>query len=62
MTSNGTSSPTKTTPTSGGSGEDDFDPRAGEAGTSAKAGGGKTSADFGDFTAAFGKDKTDSKG
>ncbi|KAK4321677.1 hypothetical protein Pmani_007538 [Petrolisthes manimaculis] len=62
VTSNGTSSPAKTTPTSSGKGEDDFDPRAGEAGTTAEAGGGTTNSDFGDFAGAFGKDKADSKG
>ncbi|XP_063587726.1 mucin-2-like [Penaeus indicus] len=42
--SNGTSSPSKTSPTSA---EDDFDPRAGEAGGAEKP-------DFGDFNSAFG--------
>lgn len=41
--SNGTSSPSKTSPTSA---EDDFDPRAGEAGVEKQ--------DFGDFNSAFG--------
>lgn len=42
--SNGTSSPSKTSPTRA---EDDFDPRAGEAG-------GPEKQDFGDFNSAFG--------
>lgn len=53
QTSNGTSSPVKTTPVAG---EDDFDPRAGEAGSGTKEG------DFGDFSKAFGNNTSTSSG
>lgn len=52
QTSNGTSSPTKSPPAA----EDDFDPRAGE------AGGGAKDADFGDFNTAFGSNTNASSG
>ncbi|XP_071539794.1 clathrin interactor 1-like [Panulirus ornatus] len=52
-TSNGTSSPVKPVPSGT---EDDFDPRAGETESE------NNKADFGDFSAAFGKDASDTKG